>query len=113
MKYPLSELVDRKTILTLKLKHATKPERFQQEFDDISNAIEKHGFEDKKLLAKLLKINEKIWDLEYDIRKGKEGQFTFEEIGRRALLIRDYNKKRIAIKNQVAKMAGQFREYKV
>jgi hypothetical protein len=113
MEYPLSELVDRKTILMLKLKYANKPQRFQQEFNEIDNAIKDYNYKENGLSTKLLKINEKIWNLESDIRKGNDWKFSFEEIGRRALLIRDYNKKRVAIKNRIAKAVGQFREYKV
>lgn len=113
MEYPLAELVDRKTILTLKLKHTDKPQWFQREFDEVSNAIKEYGFVDSKLSEKLFKINEEIWHLESDIRQGKEGLFTLEEIGRRAILIRDWNRKRIAVKNRIAKIIGQFKEYKV
>ena len=50
---------------------------------------------------KLYKVNGKIWDLESDIRKGKEGILGFEEVGRRAIKIRDFNNQRVSIKNEI------------
>ena len=46
-------------------------------------------------------VNGMIWDLESDIRKGKEGELGLEEVGRRAITIRELNGKRVAIKNKV------------
>jgi len=53
------------------------------------------------MLERLYDINGKIWDLESDIRKGKEGELGLEEVGRRAIMIRELNKKRISVKNQI------------
>ena len=54
----------------------------------------------------LKEINSKIWDLEADLRNGKEEQLGFEEIGKRAIKIRDWNNKRVALKNKIAKESG-------
>lgn len=54
-----------------------------------------------ELIDKLTIINNKIWHLEAEIRNGKEGKLGLEEIGRRALQIRNLNKERIAIKNEI------------
>jgi len=48
-----------------------------------------------------------MWDAEYDIRKGLDEKLGLEEIGRRALLIRDLNKKRVSVKNQITKIVKQ------
>jgi len=58
-------------------------------------------------LLQLLKIiNGYIWDLEADIRKGKEGELGLEEVGRRALMIRDLNNIRVWTKNLVIRISG-------
>ena len=57
-------------------------------------------------------INGRIWDLESDIRKGKEGELGSEEVGRRALMIRNINSERIALKNQIAVFHNEYGERK-
>jgi len=51
------------------------------------------------LIDRLCIANIKISILESDIRKGKEDELGLEEVGRRALEIRDINKERVALKN--------------
>lgn len=51
------------------------------------------------LFDRLCIANIKISILESDIRKGKEAELGLEEVGRRALEIRDINKERVALKN--------------
>ena len=53
------------------------------------------------LIEKLMFTNMKIWALESEIRECKEGELGLEEIGRRALKIRDLNRERIALKNGI------------
>jgi len=51
------------------------------------------------LIDRLCIANIKISILESDIRKGKEDELGLEEVGRRALQIRDINGERVALKN--------------
>jgi hypothetical protein len=44
-----------------------------------------------------------MWTLEADLRKGKEGELGLEEVGRRAIAIRDLNKQRVTLKNSISK----------
>ncbi len=60
------------------------------------------------LVDRLGIVNQKIWALENEIRKGGEGKFTLAEIGRRALLVRDFNKERIAYKNAINKIGERY-----
>ena len=46
-------------------------------------------------------VNIKISLLEADIRQGRERALGLEEVGRRALQIRDLNKERVALKNHL------------
>ena len=47
-------------------------------------------------------IHHAIWDLEWQLKSGVEQMLSLQEIGRRAIAIRDFNNKRIALKNSVA-----------
>jgi len=59
------------------------------------------------LLDLLKVVNGFIWDLESDIRKGKEGQLGLEEVGRRALMIRNLNSIRVWTKNLITRTTGR------
>jgi hypothetical protein len=98
MKISLGDLIDRLSILKLKLERTDVD--CTQEFNDILKEIE--GRDDlKEFINNLYIVNGKIWDLESDIRKGKEGLLGLEEVGRRAIAIRNYNGQRVAIKNLI------------
>ena len=77
--------------------------------DDISKDLEQ-VFSSKSiqmvsgLLHDLHDYNAQIWDLESDIRKGKENELGLEEVGRRAIQIRNINKKRVEAKNQITEL---------
>jgi len=52
--------------------------------------------------------------LESDIRGGKENLLGLEEVGRRAIMIRDLNKKRVALRNKIIEETGiGFKDVKV
>ena len=112
MEMPLSEVIDRYTILKLKLerlKNQSKKSKLiiDKEFKQYKLAIKefrKREFIVKsEWIEKLYKINGRTWDLEADIRQGREGLLGLEEIGRRALKIRDINRERIEMKNLIIK----------
>ena len=65
-----------------------------------------------KSLRELYEINGEIWKLESDIRKGKEEELGLEEVGRRALAIRNWNNKRIGVQNNLINKFGGFRNIK-
>ena len=56
-----------------------------------------------ELVDRLVIVNNRIWHLEADIRKGKEGLLGLEEVGRRAIEIREHNAERVALKNELTK----------
>lgn len=61
----------------------------------------------------LKQIHDEIWSLEAELKSGHEEQLPLEEIGRRAISIRNKNNQRIKIKNQIAELLGdQVREIK-
>lgn len=67
-------------------------------------------------VADLIEANSKMWMLEASIRQelsdGNE-KLSLEEVGRRALQIRDLNKKRIEAKNAINRYFGWTTEVKV
>lgn len=66
------------------------------------------------LLVNLYVVNGEIWNLESDIRQGKEGMLGLEEVGRRAIAIRDFNKERIRLKNHITDLVGEkYKEIKI
>ncbi len=58
-------------------------------------------------------IHNRIWDLEWQLKSGVEHLLELDEIGRRAIAIRDWNNKRITYKNSIAELFGlKLREIK-
>src|SRR3989338_8808630 len=112
MEMPLSDMLDRYSILLLKKERLQENRevfeecaRFEADLGKRNDRpyIEKH-------IALLKEVNGRIWDLESDIRKGKEGALGLEEVGRRTLAISDQNAERVRLKNIVARERGEFVE---
>lgn len=98
MKLSIGDVVDRWTIAHLKC-YRGKVDTYQ-ECEEYRVYSEGYGIAViKEAFDGLLKANGDIWTLESDIRQGKEGGLGLEEVGRRALAIRDLNAGRIKIKN--------------
>jgi hypothetical protein len=101
MQISLGEIVDRYSIVKL------KSERTQL---DCAEELQALLIEINKVegltpyFEKLYEVNGRIWDLESDIRKGKEKELGLEEVGRRAINIREINSERITIKNEINKI---------
>lgn len=55
-------------------------------------------------IAEITLIHNRIWDLEWQLKSGVEHLLDLDEIGRRAIAIRDWNHKRIAYKNSIAEL---------
>lgn len=102
--FPVVELLDRLAIAKIKVDKGLDA---QQEFEyyfkqatqfDLASVID--------LLDELEQVHLRIWALESDIRRGYDEQLGYEEIGRRAVQIRNFNNRRVAIKNQLAERLG-------
>ena len=87
------DILDRLSILILKTINGLDADELNELLLEFMKPEEAFAF------IGLLKANSKIWKLESDIRNGKE--MELEEVGRRALAIRDINKERIVLKNSV------------
>lgn len=117
MEMPLPEILDRLSIIQLKIERIGEPHLIKEkdEYEKAVKEFEKRGVRIKKeWLKDLYEINGKIWDFESDIRKGKEKELGLEEVGRRAILIREWNKKRVAIKNKIVEATNSgFKDVKM
>lgn len=110
--FPVMELVDRYTIA--QVKHARTGGENQAELDFYEKQMSKI---DKILIWDELQafkvLHDKIWTLEDDFKKCRIDGTSLEEIGKRALEIRDYNIFRVQLKNTVAeKLKDNVREVK-
>lgn len=102
MEMPLSELIDRYTILKLKSERTDldvldQLALYKNEIPENLNAY----------VDQLYDINGKCWDLEAAIRQGKEEELGLAEVGRRTIILRDMNKIRVKIKNDITEITGQ------
>lgn len=98
IKMTIGEIADRYTICKLKSERTDIDCREElsllkceiDQYKDINTYIEK-----------LYTTNGSIWLLESDIRKGKEDLLGLEEVGRRAIQIRNLNAIRVQTKNDI------------
>lgn len=112
MKMPISEIADRYSITLLKSERIEGVD-LKEELSTYRKELEKYQ-DIQSYLDRLYTINGEIWDLESDIRKGKENLLGLEEVGRRAILIRGKNKIRVGIKNEmVEKYEEGFKDIKM
>lgn len=108
---PICELCDRLTIAILKAERLSDDEIDKDGLDKqiayYAEGIDQNNLDLQLLIDKLLQANKKMWDAEHAIRKGLDEDLGLEEIGRRAINIRDYNRERVAIKNEIAELVSQ------
>jgi len=113
MKMPASEMADRLSIAIL------KNERTDNDMTDEINTYWKYLNEGNypsiaDFVDRLKEVNGRIWNLEADIRQGKEATLGLEEVGRRAISIRGLNKIRVGHKNEMVELYNEgFRDIKV
>lgn len=108
----LIELVDRYSIAKLKFE---KLGNNQEEVDFYSLQMKNFNVEHvQQEISKLIDIHRQIWEMEDDFKKCVvEKKYPLDEIGRRAIAIRDINLVRYALKNSIAeKLNDPIREKK-
>ena len=115
MQVTLAEMIDRYSIVTLKVENLPENVECRAELATLENEIRQHNFPQVlDWFSRLYDTNSRIWKLEADIRNGRDGLLGLEEVGRRAIQIRDINSERIAIKNEINKVTKSgFQEIKV
>jgi hypothetical protein len=124
MRYPLDELLDKRSIIQLKIErgnNSVDKERLRKEYQDYTQAIDEFIADEictreqiETWHSELYEANEKTWNLEDNIRKGQTGHLSLEEVGRTALAIRESNGIRVGIKAKVVSTTGiGYREIKI
>jgi len=105
MKFPVIEIVDRYAIAVVK--HDKTKGANQEELDfyldqmKATNINPQHHF-----VKELIDHHAYVWSLEDDFKKCRIDSLPLEEIGRRALHIRDVGFKRVELKNALAELAN-------
>jgi hypothetical protein len=98
--FPIIELVDRLAIAEIKFKRTKANEEELLWYINQAVRIDLTLIVDE--YENLKTIHNEIWELEALLKTGRESELSLEEIGRRAIAIRDYNNKRVALKNLMA-----------
>lgn len=116
MRYPLDELLDKKSIIQLKIERVGNDEerkKLIKEFGDYTFGIAEYINEGictreqvEEWYNMLYEANEKIWNLEVNIRKGQIEEMSLEEVGRTAVQIREANGIRVRIKSEIVRKIG-------
>jgi hypothetical protein len=110
--FPVVELMDRLAIAEIKFGRTNganeselKWYQDQAKSYDLSKISEEY--------QQLKDIHNNIWNLESDLKSGMEDKHPLDEIGRRAIAIRNMNNKRVALRNVMAeKLNDAIRELK-
>jgi hypothetical protein len=100
--FPVLELFDRLAIAEIKWQ---RTQSNREELDWYQTQASQFDFSSiKTQFAELKLIHNTIWELEANLKNGTENQLPLDEIGRRAILIRNHNNHRIALKNNIAEI---------
>ena len=105
MKFPVIEIVDRYSIAVVK--HEKTNGANQEELDFYLEQMEEANINlsDVKVIE-LIEHHRYVWSLEDDFKKAKIDALPLEEIGRRALYIRDIGYRRVDLKNALAEIVN-------
>jgi len=105
MKFPVIEIVDRYAIAVVK--HDNTAGANQDELDFYLDQINEIGLNlTNPKLIELIDHHRYVWSLEDDFKKAKIDNLPFDEIGRRAIHIRDIGYIRVKLKNELAELLG-------
>lgn len=102
-KFPIIELVDRYCIAKLKF---SKLGNNKEELDFYTDQLKTINVElIKEDLNKLYELHSSVWELEDDFKKYTvEHKYSLEEVGRRAIHIRNILNERYILKNRMAEI---------
>ncbi len=102
--FPVIELIDRLAIADVKFKRTGANQQELTWYMNQAAQLDLALIED--LYVNLMAIHNQIWELEAELKTGREAELPLEEIGRRAIAIRDHNNRRISVKNAIAERLG-------
>jgi len=98
--FPVGELVDRLIIARLKQEKLGVITNEGQWYEQAVKHFNLDVIETE--MQKLKEAHSAIWELESSLKSGLEEQIPLEEIGKRAIKIRNLNADRIATKNAIS-----------
>ena len=105
MKFPVIEIVDRYTIAVVK--HEKTNGANQEELYFYLEQMKEANINPSDVkVIELIEHHRYVWSLEDDFKKAKIDALPLEEIGRRALHIRDIGYRRVDLKNALAEMVN-------
>jgi hypothetical protein len=111
------DLLDRLSIVLLKLEHAPNLD-LMNEFTTLMREMLIHSESGDRFVMvsyfrQMYRINSDIWYLEADIRQGALDDNVLE-VGKRAIKIREKNKLRVRLKNMINELTNSgFPEHKI
>lgn len=101
MKFPTIEIVDRYAIAVVK--HRNTHSKNQEELNFYLDQMQEIGLDvNHSLVQELIEHHAFVWSLEDDFKKARIDTIPLEEIGKRALIIRDAGYRRVYLKNALA-----------
>ena len=116
---PVLELIDRLCIARIKHERTSGANQdeldwYEDKYQQLIQTLDQSQRETlDHNIAEITVIHNKIWDLEWQLKSGVEHLLSMDEIGRRAIAIRDWNNRRITYKNSIAELFGmKMREIK-
>jgi hypothetical protein len=105
MKFPIIEIVDRYAISVVKYEKTNGAN--QEELDFYLEQMKDANINPSDVkVIELIEHHRYVWSLEDDFKKAKIDALPLEEIGRRALYIRDIGYRRVDLKNALAEMVN-------
>jgi len=105
MKFPVIEIVDRYAIAVVK--HDKTKGANQEELDFYLDQMKTVNINPQHhLVLELIQHHAYVWSLEDDFKKSRIDSLPLEDIGRRALHIRDIGFKRVELKNALAELVN-------
>jgi len=116
---PELELIDRLCIARVKYERTNKGNQdeldwYEARYQELNLQLSESQKQTLEFnIGEITNIHNQIWNLEWQLKSGVEQLLAMDEIGRRAIAIRDWNNRRITYKNSIAELFGlQLREIK-
>jgi hypothetical protein len=103
--FPAVELLDRLAIARVKWRRTQANNEELRYYEEQARGLNIDS-ECDAAMQELEIIHDTIWELEKELKSGREQELPLEEIGRRAISIRDHNNRRIKYKNLLAERVG-------
>ncbi len=109
----VGEILDRLSILTRKIYFGEEDAISEHRY--LEQGLEYYGIDGKLITnaMRLTQMNIEIWNLENEMRRDSDNKMDIAEVGKRAIAIRDLNKKRVGYKTKLNVAYKGFPEIKV